>query len=144
MVLSAEKKTVPVKAMLDTGNRGLNYVSYELVIILKMQKSIKYHDPKHCPVLKDASGNEVRSLGTIQLDFHFLDQKKRHRYEKWHNNEEFNILPSEHIQVNFGAAYIERMELLKLGDGALTPLTADRKLNSCMLFIFSSRGCGTV
>jgi hypothetical protein len=147
MLLRSDEKSLPVKAMLDTGNRGPNFVSYELIVQLQRQREILRHQKSnHGPILLDASGNKVRSIGVIRLDFHFHHAEDPHRYQKWNHREEFNILPSDHIQVNFGAPYIERTGLLKLDDGALTPLTADRKLNSCMcvLFLFLRVVIGTV
>jgi hypothetical protein len=76
-----------------------------------------------------ADGQQLRALGSIELAWNFPNPKDGHI--KW-RHETFNVLPSNHIQVIFGADYCRENEYLHFNEDAIhalevTPLMPNRK-----------------
>ena len=117
-------------AMFDTGCQGPNGVSYELIAELGMEDKI--WRPRKAPTSSgfiNASGQSVPYKGTVELSWQHYDEKSGHKYKKI-RRDDFNILPSNHIQIIFGEPYCRENNLLRFNTSALNPLMSDERMPS--------------
>jgi hypothetical protein len=114
-------------ALFDSGAKGPNWVSREVVETLGKEVAIFALEDETTFVAAD--GQQLRALGSIELAWNFPNPKDGHI--KW-RHETFNVLPSNHIQVIFGADYCRENEYLHFNEDAIhapevTPLMPNRK-----------------
>jgi hypothetical protein len=138
-MFSRSNEEIPVKALFDTGCQGPNWVSGE--VVQKLGKEFRISAVKDEYTYLAVDGQQLRPLGVIDLSWVFPDPDNKYGGNNW-RYETFNVLPSSHIQVIFGADYCRDNDYLQFNEQAIAPLTRNSKLSDGEVPCLLLRGSG--